>query len=549
MCLWLIARPGADYCAGHDGCRARGLDSEGVMIQAEGEIDTLKTAINRMVDQLSAVTSEVTRVAVEIGTEGKLGGQVMVEDVQGTWQDLTDNVNKMALNLTIQLRGISQVTRAVARGDLSRMIDVDASGDMLDLKVTINEIVARLSNFSHAVTRVMLEVGTEGKLGGHAMVEGVQGTWKDLTDNVNEVAWNLTNQVRSIAHVTKAVARGDLSRMIDIDARGEMLDLKFTINEMVILYRAVGRQRSEDRDKSVAYFLGNGGDRERDHCLRRQPDYFFQGFWIRSWLSQLIFRATDPTVTVTCQKIGNATGFPLPVTVASLQLGTVRLDYFSREVTRLAAEFGTEDKPSDQAETAGIDIEGTWKDLTDNVNNLRRRRASAKPDSVDSQERTLTEDIMVPITTIVPARKPGTHLQHLCSLYTAVFLFGLPGHYFRDVPPRTLLGGENWTEASRTVHKRWMKEWTQMGTAAGVLFSVLFAVLQITSAAYDPAVRTVVQLSIVCLFFGVLYALILSAAFGKLQSGVMHIITENLSSETFWNLWVLLSMPLAWITW
>ncbi|HEV2377629.1 MAG TPA: HAMP domain-containing protein, partial [Streptosporangiaceae bacterium] len=198
-----------------------------------GEILQLKETLNTMVDQLNRFAGEVTRVAREVGTEGRLGGQANVPGVAGTWKDLTDSVNSMAGNLTGQVRNIAEVTTAVARGDLSRKIRVDARGEILELKDTINTMVDQLSSFADEVTRVAREVGTEGRLGGQATVKGVSGTWKDLTDNVNFMADNLTNQVRSIAEVTTAVAQGDLSRKIDVDARGEILELKDTINAMV----------------------------------------------------------------------------------------------------------------------------------------------------------------------------------------------------------------------------------------------------------------------------------------------------------------------------
>jgi len=193
---------------------------------------TAKT-INTMVDQLSSFTSEVTRVAREVGTEGKLGGQAQVKGVSGTWKDLTDSVNSMASNLTAQVRNIAEVTTAVANGDLSKKITVDVKGEILELKNTINVMVDQLSSFASEVTRVAREVGTEGKLGGQATVKGVGGVWKDLTDSVNQMAGNLTAQVRNVAGVTTAVAKGDLSKKITVDAKGELLELKNTINTMV----------------------------------------------------------------------------------------------------------------------------------------------------------------------------------------------------------------------------------------------------------------------------------------------------------------------------
>ncbi len=212
---------------------ARGDLSRKITVDVRGEILSLKDTINTMVDQLNGFASEVTRVAKEVGTEGKLGGQADVKGVGGVWKDLTESVNSMAGNLTAQVRNIADVTTAVARGDLSRKITVDVRGEILALKETINTMVDQLGSFASEVTRVAREVGTEGKLGGQANVSGVAGTWKDLTDSVNSMASNLTNQVRNIAEVTTAVARGDLSRKITVDVRGEILSLKDTINTMV----------------------------------------------------------------------------------------------------------------------------------------------------------------------------------------------------------------------------------------------------------------------------------------------------------------------------
>ncbi|WP_458435824.1 HAMP domain-containing protein, partial [Methylorubrum extorquens] len=212
---------------------ANGDLSKKITVDVKGEILDLKSTINTMVDQLNSFASEVTRVAKEVGSEGKLGGQAQVKGVGGVWKDLTDNVNMMAENLTGQVRNIAEVTTAVARGDLSKKITVDVKGEILALKLTINTMVDQLNSFASEVTRVAREVGTEGKLGGQAQVEGVGGTWKDLTDNVNMMAANLTGQVRNIAEVTTAVANGDLSKKITVDVRGEILELKNTINTMV----------------------------------------------------------------------------------------------------------------------------------------------------------------------------------------------------------------------------------------------------------------------------------------------------------------------------
>src|SRR6476660_1744310 len=212
---------------------ANGDLSKKITVDVRGEILQLKEAINTMVDQLRSFASEVTRVAREVGTDGKLGGQAIVPGVAGTWKDLTDSVNAMCGNLTDQVRNIAEVTTAVARGDLSKKITVNVSGEILELKDTINTMVDQLNAFASEVTRVARAVGTEGKLGGQAQVSGVAGTWKELTDSVNAMGANLTAQVRNIAEVTTAVAKGDLSRKITVDVKGEILELKNTINTMV----------------------------------------------------------------------------------------------------------------------------------------------------------------------------------------------------------------------------------------------------------------------------------------------------------------------------
>src|SRR5207237_978282 len=207
--------------------------SKKITVDVKGEILELKNTINTMVDQLGSFASEVTRVAREVGTEGKLGGQAQVKGVAGTWKDLTDNVNSMAAKLTNQVRNTADVTTARTRRDFDKKITVDVKGEILELKNTINTMVDQLGSFASEVTRVAREVGTEGKLGGQAQVKGVGGTWKDLTDNVNFMAKNLTNQVRNIAEVTTAVANGDLSKKITVDVKGEIIELKNTVNHMV----------------------------------------------------------------------------------------------------------------------------------------------------------------------------------------------------------------------------------------------------------------------------------------------------------------------------
>src|SRR5690606_22009616 len=212
---------------------AKGDLTEKIAIDAKGEVLQLKNTINTMVDQLSVFAEEVTRVARQVGTDGVLGGQAEVKGVAGTWRDLTETVNTMASNLTNQVRDITQVTTAVADGDLTKKITVEVRGEILELKNTINSMVDRLGSFAGEVTRVAQEVGTEGKLGGQARVEGVTGVWRDLTENVNGMANNLTDQVRNIAEVATSVAKGDLTKKITVEARGEILELKNTVNTMV----------------------------------------------------------------------------------------------------------------------------------------------------------------------------------------------------------------------------------------------------------------------------------------------------------------------------
>ncbi|MFC4638349.1 response regulator [Deinococcus hohokamensis] len=348
---------------------ANGDLSRKITVDARGEILDLKNTINIMVDQLNAFASEVTRVAREVGTEGQLGGQADVRGVGGTWKDLTDNVNSMANNLTGQVRNIADVTTAVANGDLSRKITVDARGEILELKNTINTMVDQLNAFASEVTRVAREVGTEGQLGGQAEVKGVGGTWKDLTDNVNSMANNLTGQVRNIADVTTAVANGDLSRKITVDARGEILDLKNTINIMVDQLNAFASEVTR-----VAREVGTEGK------LGGQADVRGVGGTWKDLTDNVNFMAanlTDQVRNIAFVTTAVASGdlskkITVDVKGEILDLKNTintmvdQLNAFASEVTRVAREVGTEGKLGGQAQVAGVG--GTWKDLTDNVN-------------------------------------------------------------------------------------------------------------------------------------------------------------------------------------
>ena len=348
---------------------AKGDLSTKITVDARGEILELKNTINTMVDQLNAFASEVTRVAREVGTEGKLGGQADVRGVAGTWKDLTDSVNYMASNLTNQVRNIAGVTTAVARGDLTTKITVDARGEILELKNTINTMVDQLSSFASEVTRVAREVGTEGKLGGQADVKGVAGTWKDLTDNVNFMAGNLTNQVRNIAEVTTAVARGDLSRKITVDVRGEILELKNTINTMVDQLSSFASEVTR-----VAREVGTEGK------LGGQADVRgVAGTWkdltdsVNSMAGNLTAQVRNIAQVTTAVANGDLSRkITVDVRGEILELKDTintmvdQLNSFASEVTRVAREVGTDGKLGGQAEVKGV--AGTWKDLTDNVN-------------------------------------------------------------------------------------------------------------------------------------------------------------------------------------
>jgi HAMP domain-containing protein/signal transduction histidine kinase len=348
---------------------ANGDLAKKITVDVRGELLELKDTINRMVDQLRSFASEVTRVAVEVGTEGKLGGQAKVEGVSGTWKDLTDSVNSMASNLTSQVRNIAAVTTAVANGDLSKKITVKVKGEILELKNVINTMVDQLSSFASEVTRVAREVGTEGKLGGQAAVGGVAGTWKDLTDSVNSMASNLTAQVRNIAGVTTAVAKGDLSKKITVDVRGEILELKDTINTMVDQLRSFGSEVTR-----VAREVGSEGK------LGGQADVRgLAGVWkdlgdnVNVMASNLTTQVRNIAAVTTAVATGDLSKkITVDVKGEILELkNTVntmvdQLSSFADEVTRVAREVGMEGKLGGQAVVKGVS--GTWKDLTDNVN-------------------------------------------------------------------------------------------------------------------------------------------------------------------------------------
>ena len=352
---------------------ARGDLSRKITVDVKGEILELKNTINTMVDQLNAFAGEVTRVAGEVGTEGKLGGQAQVPGAAGTWKDLTDNVNFMASNLTGQVRNIAEVATAIASGDLSRKITVDVRGEILQLKETLNTMVDQLNRFAGEVTRVAREVGTEGRLGGQANVPGVAGTWKDLTDSVNSMAGNLTGQVRNIAEVTTAVARGDLSRKITVDVKGEILELKDTVNTMVDQLNAFAGEVTR-----VAREVGTegklGGQAQVPGVAGTWKDLTDNVNFMASNLTGQVRNIAEVATAVARGDLSRKITVDVKGEILELKntINTMvdQLRSFASEVTRVAREVGTDGKLGGQAQVPGV--AGTWKDLTDSVNSRWR---------------------------------------------------------------------------------------------------------------------------------------------------------------------------------
>ena len=350
---------------------AAGDLSKKITVDVKGEVSELKNTINTMVDQLRSFAAEVTRVAREVGTEGKLGGQADVQGVAGTWKDLTESVNSMASNLTSQVRNIADVTKAVAAGDLSKKITVDVKGEILELKATINTMVDQLSSFAAEVTRVAREVGTEGSLGGQARVEGVSGTWKDLTDSVNSMAGNLTSQVRNIADVTKAVAAGDLSKKITVDVKGEILELKATINTMVDQLRSFAAEVTR-----VAREVGTegklGGQADVQGVAGTWKDLTESVNFMAGNLTSQVRNIAEVTTAVAAGNLSKKITVDTKGEILELKntINTMvdQLSSFAAEVTRVAREVGTEGKLGGQADVQGV--AGTWKDLTESVNSM-----------------------------------------------------------------------------------------------------------------------------------------------------------------------------------
>src|SRR5215467_11502477 len=350
---------------------AKGDLSQKITVDARGEILALKNTVNTMVDELSAFADEVTRVAREVGTEGRLGGQARVPGVGGTWRDLTDSVNFMAGNLTSQVRAIAQVATAVAEGDLTQKVTVDARGEIMELKETINTMVDQLSLFADEVTRVAGEVGTEGNLGGQARVRGVSGTWKDLTNNVNVMASNLTAQVRSISQVATAVARGDLSQKITVEAKGEVAALAESINSMVDTLSAfAGEVTRVAREVGTEGMLG--GQATVPNVAGTWKDLTDNVNSMANNLTSQVRNIAQVTTAVAQGDLSKKIDVDARGEILELKttINTMvdQLSSFAAEVTRVAKEVGSEGQLGGQAEVEGVS--GTWKRLTENVNEL-----------------------------------------------------------------------------------------------------------------------------------------------------------------------------------
>src|SRR6202012_753571 len=342
--------------------------SKKITVNVSGEILRLKETINTMVDQLNVFAGEVTRVAREVGTEGRLGGQANVLGVAGTWKDLTDSVNSRASNLTAQVRNIAKVSTAIAGGDLSRKITVDVRGEILQLKETLNTMVDQLNRFAGEVTRVAREVGTEGRLGGQANVPGVAGTWKDLTDNVNSMAGNLTGQVRNIAEVTTAVAKGDLSKKITVDVKGEILEIKNTVNTMVDQLNAFASEVTR-----VAREVGTegklGGQAEVPEVAGTWKDLTGNVNLLAANLTSQVRAIAEVATAIAggdlSKKITVDVRGEMLLLKDTLNPMVEQLRSFAAEVTRVAREVGADGRLGGQAVVPGV--AGTGKVLTDNV--------------------------------------------------------------------------------------------------------------------------------------------------------------------------------------
>ncbi|MBP0449140.1 HAMP domain-containing protein [Kitasatospora sp. RG8] len=445
-----------------------------------GVLGEIATVFNGMADQLSRVTSEVTRVAREVGTEGRLGGQAQVPGSGGTWLELTDSVNAMAGNLTWQVRNIAQVTTAVARGDLTQKIEVDARGEILELKNTVNTMVDQLGSFAAEVTRVAREVGTEGRLGGQALVPGVAGTWRDLTDSVNSMAGNLTNQVRNIAHVATAVAEGDLTQKIRVDARGEILELKETINTMVDQLSAFA-----DEVTRVAREVGTAGNLGGQATVRG-----VSGTWkdltdnVNVMASNLTGQVRSIAQVATAvargdlsQKITVEAKGEVAALAGVINTMVDTLSAFADEVTRVAREVGTEGTLGGQARVPNV--AGTWKDLTDNVNSM----ANNLTNQVRNIAQVTTAVANGDLTRKIDVDARGEILELKTTINTMVDQLGSFAaevtRVAREVGSEGRLGGQAEVEG---VSGTWKRLTENVNGLAGNLTRQVRAIAEVTSA-------------------------------------------------------------------
>ncbi len=445
---------------------ANGDLSKKVTVDVRGEIAELKNTINTMVDQLSSFADEVTRVAREVGTEGKLGGQAEVKGVSGVWKDLTENVNTLADNLTDQVRNIADVTTAVANGDLTQKITVDARGEVLQLKDTINTMVDQLSSFADEVTRVAREVGTEGVLGGQAEVEGVSGTWRDLTENVNQMADNLTNQVRNIADVTTAVAQGDLSKKITVDVKGEVLELKETINTMVDQLRAFSAEVTR-----VAREVGTegrlGGQASVEGVSGVWRDLTDNVNFMALSLTEQVRNIAQVTTAVANGDLSKKITVDVRGEIAELKntINTMvdQLSSFADEVTRVAREVGTEGKLGGQANVKGVS--GTWKDLTDSVNGLASNLTDQVRNIAEVTTAVAKGDLSQKIT--VDARGEILQLKSTVNIMVDQLssFAGELTRVAREVGTEGMLGGQANVEGVSGVWKELTDNFNQLATS------------------------------------------------------------------------------------
>ncbi len=459
---------------------AAGDLSKKITVDVKGEISELKNTINTMVDQLRSFAAEVTRVAREVGTEGKLGGQADVQGVAGTWKDLTDSVNSMASNLTSQVRNIADVTKAVAAGDLSKKITVDVKGEILELKATINTMVDQLSSFAAEVTRVAREVGTEGKLGGQADVQGVAGTWKDLTESVNSMASNLTSQVRNIADVTKAVAAGDLSKKITVDVKGEILELKATINTMVDQLRSFAAEVTR-----VAREVGTegnlGGQADVQGVAGTWKDLTESVNFMAGNLTSQVRNIAEVTTAVAAGDLSKKITVDVKGEISELKntINTMvdQLRSFAAEVTRVAREVGTEGKLGGQAEVQGV--AGTWKDLTDSVNLMASNLTSQVRNIADVTKAVQAGDLSKKITVDVKGeiselkRTINTMVDQLSSFAAEVTRVA------REVGTEGRLGGQAQVQG---VSGTWKDLTDNVNSMAGNLTGQVRGIAKVVSA-------------------------------------------------------------------